>query len=73
MKTIKQEFDRLTNNSGNFVFSSPSNGIETESAGYVSTDPNSEFFGDGKNYCIFLIQNAFKGLRIKGQGLGIRD
>lgn len=48
MNTVKKEFDRLTNNSGNFVFSSPSNGILTENSGYVSHKPNSEFFGDGK-------------------------
>lgn len=54
VKTIKKEFDRLTNNSGNFVFSSPSNGIQTEHSGYISSNPNSEYFGDGKTHCTFF-------------------
>lgn len=48
VKTIKTEFDRLTNSSGNFAFSSPTNGKLSEQENYVSTNPSSEEFGDGE-------------------------
>lgn len=60
VKTIKKEFDRLTNNSKNFVFSSPSNGIRTENEQYLSANPNTEFFGDCKYSpynTVFLFRN----------------
>ena len=44
--TVRDEMRRITKNA-NFVDSSPSNGIETDSEGYVSLDPGSLIYGDG--------------------------
>ncbi|XP_063918754.1 beta-mannosidase-like [Zophobas morio] len=43
--TVRDEMRRITKNA-NFVDSSPSNGIETDSEGYVSLDPGSLIYGD---------------------------
>uniref|UniRef100_V5GTZ4 Beta-mannosidase B n=1 Tax=Anoplophora glabripennis TaxID=217634 RepID=V5GTZ4_ANOGL len=48
--TIMNEFVRLTNNRSIFVSSSPSNGKETESEGYVAAHPSSTFYGDVHYY-----------------------
>ncbi|KAF7271446.1 hypothetical protein GWI33_015668 [Rhynchophorus ferrugineus] len=48
--TIKTEFDRITDGRGIFVSSSPSNGKETETEGWVSKTPGSSIYGDVHYY-----------------------
>lgn len=67
MNVIKNEFDRLTNNSGNFIFSSPTNGLQSENENYVSENPNSDLFGDGEyseHYNFFHAKEFFKCIKV---------
>ena len=45
--TIKQQL-MLEDTSRPFISSSPSNGLETEKEGWVSKNPQSELYGDGR-------------------------
>lgn len=48
--TIKAEFDRVTKNRSIYVSSSPSNGKESESEGWVAEQPGSSLYGDVHYY-----------------------
>ncbi|KAJ8985911.1 hypothetical protein NQ317_010668 [Molorchus minor] len=52
--TIRTEYLRLTNERGIFITSSPTNGKETETEGYVSSQPGSAFYGDVHYYNYIL-------------------
>lgn len=51
--TIKNELSRISPDSI-YVTSSPSNGKESESVGYLASNPQSSYYGDGnKNFTVF--------------------
>ncbi|CAG9863674.1 unnamed protein product [Phyllotreta striolata] len=52
--TIKSEFDRLTGGRGIFITSSPTNGKESDSEGYVAKKPTSTLYGDVHFYNYIL-------------------